>query len=43
MRQLTPDEKQRLRELLADLVGIDSAVTSNKQADRDRTGDPRLA
>ena len=37
MRKLTEDEKTRVRELLAELVGIDSAITSPEQANRDRT------
>ncbi|HSW45659.1 MAG TPA: M20 family metallopeptidase [Phycisphaerae bacterium] len=37
MRKLTEAEKQRLIQLAQDLVGIDSAITSPEQANRDRT------
>lgn len=37
MRKLTDGEKRRVHEPLADLVGINSAVTSADQANRDRT------
>ncbi len=37
MRQLTDSQKQRVRDLLAELVHIDSAVSSQAQARRDRT------
>ncbi len=36
MRELTDRQKQRVRDLLADLVHINSAVTSTEQANRDR-------
>ncbi|MCK5746036.1 MAG: hypothetical protein KAH44_07460, partial [Oricola sp.] len=37
MRSLTDTEKQRVRDLLAELVCIDSAVSSTAQANRDHT------